>query len=109
MSNGESLISGDLMMTRMNRQRALVCGAGGFIGSHLVKRLKAEGWWVRGVDQKLPLFSETEADEFVRGDLRRRDFCQKIVDGRFDELSTGCGHGWCGLHFHRGPRCHHNA
>ena len=49
---------------------ALVCGAGGFIGSHLVKRLKSEGYWVRGVDLKLPEFSETSADDFVLADLR---------------------------------------
>jgi len=44
---------------------ALVCGAGGFIGSHLVKRLRKEGFWVRGVDLKYPEFGETEADDFV--------------------------------------------
>lgn len=49
---------------------ALVLGAGGFIGSHLVKRLKKEGYWVRGVDLKYPEFSETEADDFIKGDLR---------------------------------------
>lgn len=49
---------------------ALVLGAGGFIGSHLVKRLKSEGYWVRGVDLKYPEFSETEADEFLIYDLR---------------------------------------
>lgn len=49
---------------------ALVLGAGGFIGSHMVKRLKKEGYWVRGVDLKYPEFSKTEADEFVIGDLK---------------------------------------
>ena len=49
---------------------AVVCGAGGFIGHHLVKGLKAEGYWVRGVDLKYPEFSETYADEFIIGDLR---------------------------------------
>ncbi len=49
---------------------ALVCGAGGFIGGHLVARLKAEGFWVRGVDLKFPEFRETDADDFVIGDLR---------------------------------------
>ena len=53
---------------------ALVCGAGGFIGSHLVKRLKKDGYWVRGVDLKYPEFSKTEADEFITGDLTRQDF-----------------------------------
>ena len=49
---------------------ALVLGAGGFIGSHLVRKLKEEGFWVRGVDLKHPEFSETAADDFVIGDLR---------------------------------------
>ena len=47
---------------------ALVCGAGGFIGSHMVKRLKSEGYWVKGVDLKYPEFSPTEADDFMIGD-----------------------------------------
>jgi nucleoside-diphosphate-sugar epimerase len=51
-------------------RRVLVAGAGGFIGSHLVKRLKKEGFWVRGVDLKKPQFSRTAADEFIVGDLR---------------------------------------
>jgi nucleoside-diphosphate-sugar epimerase len=51
-------------------KRVLVCGAGGFIGGHLVKRLKSEGYWVRGVDLKLNEFSPNRADEFVLGDLR---------------------------------------
>ena len=52
------------------QKTALVLGAGGFIGSHMVKRLKTEGYWVRGVDLKEPEFSETAADEFIVGDLR---------------------------------------
>lgn len=67
-------------------KRALVCGAGGFIGSHLVKRLKAEGYWVRGADLKYPEFSPTAADDFVIGDLRDPAFCRSIVDGPFDEV-----------------------
>ena len=51
-------------------KRAVVMGAGGFIGSHMCKRLKAEGYWVRGVDLKWPEFSDTQADDFVIGDLR---------------------------------------
>jgi GDP-D-mannose 3',5'-epimerase len=65
---------------------ALVCGAGGFIGSHLVKRLKHEGFWVRGVDLKFPEFSETEADDFVIGDLRDQTMCAAITDRKFDEV-----------------------
>ena len=52
------------------KKTALVLGAGGFIGSHMVKRLRSEGYWVRGVDLKYPEFSSTQANEFVRGDLR---------------------------------------
>jgi len=65
---------------------ALVCGAGGFIGSHLVKRLKKDGFWVRGVDLKFPEFSETTADDFVIGDLRDRYVCERVVDRKFDEV-----------------------
>ena len=65
---------------------ALVCGAGGFIGSHMVRRLKKEGYWVRGVDLKFPEFWETTADDFVVGDLREQYLCRQIVDRRFDEV-----------------------
>jgi len=65
---------------------ALVCGAGGFIGSHLVKRLKAEGFWVRGVDLKFPEFGDTAADDFVKGDLRDPSICRAVTDRRFDEV-----------------------
>ena len=65
---------------------ALVCGAGGFIGSHLVKRLKQEDYWVRGVDLKFPVFAKTHADDFVIGDLRDQLFVRSIVDRGFDEI-----------------------
>lgn len=65
---------------------ALVLGAGGFIGSHLVKRLKAEGLWVRAVDLKHPEFSSSPADEFVIGDLREQDLCRAVYDRTFDEV-----------------------
>jgi nucleoside-diphosphate-sugar epimerase len=58
---------------------ALVLGAGGFIGSHMVKRLKSEGYWVRGVDLKYPEFSQTEADEFILGDLRDQNFVERVL------------------------------
>ena len=58
---------------------ALVLGAGGFIGSHMVKRLRKDGYWVRGVDLKAPEFSETEANEFVYGDLRDVDFVRRAL------------------------------
>jgi nucleoside-diphosphate-sugar epimerase len=64
----------------------LVCGAGGFIGSHLVRRLKSEGHWVRGVDLKHPEFSPTPADDFAVGDLRDPIFCRAVVDRKFDEV-----------------------
>lgn len=70
-----------------NKQKtALVCGAGGFIGSHLVKRLKREGYWVRGVDLKYPQFSPTQADDFVIGDLREQSVVRRVVDMSFDEV-----------------------
>ena len=65
---------------------ALVCGAGGFIGSHLVKRLKNEGFWVRGVDLKSPQFDQTHADDFIVGDLRDIQVCRSAVDRHFDEV-----------------------
>lgn len=58
---------------------ALVLGAGGFIGSHLVKRLKKEGYWVRGVDLKYPEHWETWADEFVIGDLRNPSLVSRVM------------------------------
>jgi len=70
----------------MGVRRTLVCGAGGFIGSHMVKRLKQEGCWVRGVDLKLPEFAPTEADDFVVGDLREAPTWERVLDARFDEV-----------------------
>jgi GDP-D-mannose 3',5'-epimerase len=65
---------------------ALVCGAGGFIGGHLVKRLKREGYWVRGVDLKRHEFSHLPADEFIVGDLREQTVVRSVVDKPFDEV-----------------------
>lgn len=67
-------------------KKALVCGAGGFIGHHLVRRLRDEGFWVKGVDLKRPRFSETSAHEFVVGDLRSQEVVSQVVDSRFDEV-----------------------
>jgi nucleoside-diphosphate-sugar epimerase len=67
-------------------RRALVLGAGGFIGGQLVKRLKREGFWVRGVDLKFHEHAETEADDFVLGDLREQWLCRAVIDQRFDEV-----------------------
>jgi nucleoside-diphosphate-sugar epimerase len=73
------------------KRTALVLGAGGFIGSHMVKRLKSEGYWVRGVDLVLPEFSISVADEFVIGDLRDSDFAAEAIqltagDETFEEI-----------------------
>jgi len=65
---------------------ALVLGAGGFIGGHLVKRLKREGFWVRGVDLKFNEHAETEADDFVIADLRDAYNVRQMIDRRFDEV-----------------------
>tara|TARA_R100000406_G_scaffold17434_1_gene10853 strand:+ start:648 stop:1703 length:1056 start_codon:yes stop_codon:yes gene_type:complete len=65
-------------------KKALVLGAGGFIGSHMVKRLKSEGYWVRGVDKKATEFSKTEADEFVYGDLTDRNFVRRVLEYKGD-------------------------
>ena len=69
---------------------ALVLGAGGFIGSHLVKKLKEEGYWVRGVDLKRPEYWDTFADDFIVGDLRDPDLVEDIIlahnDQNFDEI-----------------------
>lgn len=69
-----------------NVKCALVCGAGGFIGGHLVKKLKKEGFWVRGVDIKNHEFAETQADDFVLGDLRDPQVCRDVLDRPFDEV-----------------------
>ena len=61
------------------KKTALVLGAGGFIGSHMVKRLRSEGYWVRGVDLKLPEYSESEAHEFIVGDLRDISFVERTI------------------------------
>ena len=85
-------------------KKVLVCGAGGFIGHHLVARLKREGAWVRGVDLKFPRFSPTAADDFVIGDLREQSFVRAIIDTRFDEVYQlaadmgGAGYIFTGAH-----------
>uniref|UniRef100_A0A7V3ZTS2 NAD-dependent epimerase/dehydratase family protein n=1 Tax=candidate division WOR-3 bacterium TaxID=2052148 RepID=A0A7V3ZTS2_UNCW3 len=70
-------------------KKALVCGAGGFIGHHLVRYLKNKGYFVRGVDLKYPEFSSTSADEFLLLDLREYENCKKALilsSGKFDEV-----------------------
>src|SRR5712692_5822857 len=68
-------------------KKALVCGAGGFIASHLVKRLKKEGLWVRGADLKRPEYAPTAGDDFTLVDLRNEEGCQvalSLPSGKFD-------------------------
>lgn len=65
---------------------ALVLGAGGFIGSHLVKNLKEDGYWVRGVDLKKPQYWNTYADDFIIGDLRNKNIVEKILNKKFDQV-----------------------
>src|SRR5262245_47375756 len=67
-------------------KKALVCGAGGFIGGHLVKRLKAEGYWVRGADIKDHDYAVLPADEFLKGDLRDPRFCDQVLNLPFDSV-----------------------
>ncbi len=67
-------------------KKAVVCGAGGFIGSHLVRKLKKEGYWVRGVDIKYPEFAPTDADEFLQIDLREKANAERAVAGGLDEV-----------------------
>lgn len=69
-----------------NKKTAIVCGAGGFIGGHLVNRLKKEGYWVRGVDLKENEYGNTAADDFVLGDLRNPVVCEKLFDRPIDEV-----------------------
>jgi nucleoside-diphosphate-sugar epimerase len=74
-------------MIENKRKRILVCGAGGFIGHHLVRKLKSQGHWVRGVDLKSPEFGKSDADEFVSGaDLREQSIVRWVLDQPFDEV-----------------------
>ena len=65
-------------------KKALVLGAGGFIGSHMVKRLREEGYWVRGVDTKYPEFGDSTANEFVQGDLTDKRFVERVLEYKGD-------------------------
>lgn len=67
-------------------KKALVCGAGGFIGGHLVNRLKKDGYWVRGVDLKENEYGNTNSDEFIIGDLRNPQVVAKVVTDDLDEI-----------------------
>lgn len=86
------------------RKKALVCGAGGFIGGHLVARLKSEGYWVRGVDIVEHEYDPGAADDFVIGDLTDPYVCARVMEGGFDEVYQlaadmgGAGYIFTGLH-----------
>ncbi len=71
---------------KLFKKKALVLGAGGFIGSHIVNRLRSEGIWVRGVDIKYPEFSKSLADEFIIGDLTNPKIVSKVIDQSFTEI-----------------------
>lgn len=98
---------------------ALVCGAGGFIGGHLVKKLKREGFWVRGVDIKEHEYAKTEADDFIVGDLRDPRLVEKAIDRPFDEIYQlaadmgGAGYVFSGEHdadiMHNSALCNLNV
>lgn len=85
-------------------KRALVCGAGGFIGGHLVNRLKKEGYWVRGVDLVENEYMPQNGDDFIIGDLRDPYVCGRVMEGGFDEVYQlaadmgGAGYIFTGLH-----------
>ncbi len=70
----------------MSEKKALVCGAGGFIGSHMVRRLRSEGYWVRGADLKYPEFGPSAANDFVVADLRLTESWDAILDEGTDEV-----------------------
>jgi nucleoside-diphosphate-sugar epimerase len=73
-------------MKDIKMKKALVLGGGGFIGAHMVKRLKGEDFWVRAVDIKLPPYSKSDADDFILGDLRDPHLVLKVTDQDFDEV-----------------------
>ena len=79
---------GSYKIKEQEMKRALVCGAGGFIGGHLVKYLKDKGYWVRGVDLKHNEFHHVEkiADDFVIGDLRDPHLVSVVIDEKIDEV-----------------------
>jgi GDP-D-mannose 3',5'-epimerase len=83
----------------MTQKRILVCGAGGFIGGHLVRRLKGEGFYVRGVDLKEHEYRKLPADEFIIGDLRDFNLCKKVLDGMDEVYQLAADMGGAGYIF----------
>jgi GDP-D-mannose 3', 5'-epimerase len=89
--------------------KVLVTGAGGFIGHHLVSRLKRDGWWVRGVDIKRPEYAPTEADEFLLLDLRRWENCLQAADGVAEVFALAADMGGMGfISSHHAEILHNN-
>src|SRR5258707_8221580 len=80
-------------------KRVLVNGAGGFIGAHLINRLKADGCWVRGVDRKRNEFCEPPVDEFILGDLRDREVVRRAVEGTDEVYQLAADMGGAGYIF----------
>jgi GDP-D-mannose 3', 5'-epimerase len=90
--------------------RILVTGAGGFIGHHLVTYLKKHGYWVRGVDVKYPEYRQTDADEFVQGDLRHWDQAQRVMHGIDEAYLLAADMGGMGfISAHHAQILHNNA
>ena len=93
-----------------DKRRVVVTGAGGFIGHHLVSFLKNEGYWVRGVDQKLPEFSATDADEFELLDLRERASCDRAARDVHEVYALAADMGGMGyISAHHAKILHNNA
>lgn len=91
-------------------RKVLVTGAGGFIGHHLAKRLKQEGFWVRGVDIKQPEYEPTHADEFRLLDLRRWENCLEATDGVEDVYALAADMGGMGfISSHHAEILHNNS
>lgn len=92
------------------QRRVLVTGAGGFIGHHLVTRLKREGYWVRGVDIKYPEYTDIDADEFEILDLRRWDSCLQATRGVDEVYALAADMGGMGfISFHHAEILYNNA
>jgi GDP-D-mannose 3', 5'-epimerase len=92
------------------QRRVLVTGAGGFIGHHLVTRLKQEGYWVRGVDIKYPEYTDIDADEFEILDLRRWDSCLQATRGVDEVYALAADMGGMGfISFHHAEILYNNA
>ncbi len=94
------------------KKKALVCGSGGFIGGHLVNRLKSEGYWVRGVDLKVNEYGNNNSDEFVIGDLRDPEFTNSVVknvDEVYQLAADMGGAGYIFTGFHDADVMHNSA